>query len=833
MTPMKFLPIALVLALLLPAAASAQWRTTRVYRGPGTPASNMCNTGADLGIVYTNYRNNGATYVCRVLNGQYKWVKVVGDDGTEQVKIVTMVLGYKTIGAGELQLPPAATCEGCLTVVRDAANTSDCVVGTGNAHAVCYSDGSTWGPLGGGGIAGNFTARGTYDPATEYAALDLVAYNGVAYVSVQDNNTGHTPDTSPTWWATAGLSGTDGADGREIELQTTTTHIQWRYIGEVTWTDLVALSDLKGDDGGPGADGRVEALEQTFVVSSRYDFEPQSPGGELIAGVNVITMSPVPRGVNGTNANHYLYISGGDGTPEACKIVGGTGKAEDASGQILIQCSGAHTGEWTIRSATAGIQEAIYAIVGPHEVRIPAGQMVVRAPIAVPAGVFGGSGYTVSGAGKYTSEIIVDGDFPLTVDGVFVLAPGLSFATLRDFSIAFSQPDSADIGDYIHWPPAVYAQGAPWATLDNLSTHLAWIGVDARLGTGITIHNCWIGAYDAAVYVSANEAGGDTVRIDGLHHVHGKGATANNIAVFFANATALKISGYPYVHVSHSLFLGNVGIDISSGAPTVLVSTTGFDQCNGITASAGSVSVSSSYFHPSSGNRAAILTGPGVALTIAGGRIIPRSADNAAITVTGPHARLIMTGVWVNASGLDQTVIAVDSAGELTVTGNYFYRAPTEALKPTIFIADNLSTVNISGNSNSPLFAPGTFVAFAADAGGARPSTVKGNTLWGWGITLPTNVAFLDVDNARDYGSDVASADEITATGKVFRVTGTAEINTINRPVGFAVGTITIIPTGAFTLGTSGNIAVASTAVPNKPLHLTWSSGANKWYPSY
>lgn len=173
MTPMKFLPIALVLALLLPAAASAQWRTTRVYRGPGTPASNMCNTGADLGIVYTNYRNNGATYVCRVLNGQYKWVKVVGDDGTEQVKIVTMVLGYKTIGAGELQLPPAATCEGCLTVVRDAANTSDCVVGTGNAHAVCYSDGSTWGPLGGGGIAGNFTARGTYDPATEYAALDL------------------------------------------------------------------------------------------------------------------------------------------------------------------------------------------------------------------------------------------------------------------------------------------------------------------------------------------------------------------------------------------------------------------------------------------------------------------------------------------------------------------------------------------------------------------------------------------------------------------------------------------------------------------------------------
>lgn len=43
-------------------------------------------------------------------------------------------------------------------------------------------------------------------------------------------------------------------DGREVELQVSATHIQWRYVGE-TWADLVALEDLRGPagTGGTGA----------------------------------------------------------------------------------------------------------------------------------------------------------------------------------------------------------------------------------------------------------------------------------------------------------------------------------------------------------------------------------------------------------------------------------------------------------------------------------------------------------------------------------------------------------------------------------------------------
>ena len=44
-----------------------------------------------------------------------------------------------------------------------------------------------------------------------------------------------------------GGSGTPGEDGREIELQNNGTAIQWRYVGDSDWTDLVQLSDLKGE----------------------------------------------------------------------------------------------------------------------------------------------------------------------------------------------------------------------------------------------------------------------------------------------------------------------------------------------------------------------------------------------------------------------------------------------------------------------------------------------------------------------------------------------------------------------------------------------------------
>jgi len=53
-----------------------------------------------------------------------------------------------------------------------------------------------------------------------------------------------------------GLPGINGLDGREIELQKSATHIQWRYVGDTEWQNVVLLEDLKGPKGDPGENGK-------------------------------------------------------------------------------------------------------------------------------------------------------------------------------------------------------------------------------------------------------------------------------------------------------------------------------------------------------------------------------------------------------------------------------------------------------------------------------------------------------------------------------------------------------------------------------------------------
>lgn len=46
-----------------------------------------------------------------------------------------------------------------------------------------------------------------------------------------------------------GMRGLPGIDGREVEFTVSATHIQWRFVGESGWTNLIALSDLQGQAG--------------------------------------------------------------------------------------------------------------------------------------------------------------------------------------------------------------------------------------------------------------------------------------------------------------------------------------------------------------------------------------------------------------------------------------------------------------------------------------------------------------------------------------------------------------------------------------------------------
>ena len=81
----------------------------------------------------------------------------------------------------------------------------------------------------------------------------------------------------------------------------------------------------------------------------------------------------------------------------------------------------------------------------------------------------------------------------------------------------------------------------------------------------------------------------------------------------------------------------------------------------------------------------------------------------------------------------------------------------------------------------------------------------------------------------------IASATTIAPTTPIVFISGTAAVVNITAaaPISTGGGTITLIPTGAFTWTAAGNIAVLGTAVVNRALTMTYDVTTTKWYPSY
>ena len=135
----------------------------------------------------------------------------------------------------------------------------------------------------------------------------------------------------------------------------------------------------------------------------------------------------------------------------------------------------------------------------------------------------------------------------------------------------------------------------------------------------------------------------------------------------------------------------------------------------------------------------------------------------------------------------------------------------------------NEATSSATGNWSGYMYVPGFGASSAITWGTAGlvmgGSYITGISLLGTSSTAPT----------------IASATTIAPTKSISFVSGTTAIATITAPVPLSTagGQITLIPTGAFTTTTSGNIALASTAVVNKALIMTYDAGTAKFYPSY
>jgi hypothetical protein len=80
----------------------------------------------------------------------------------------------------------------------------------------------------------------------------------------------------------------------------------------------------------------------------------------------------------------------------------------------------------------------------------------------------------------------------------------------------------------------------------------------------------------------------------------------------------------------------------------------------------------------------------------------------------------------------------------------------------------------------------------------------------------------------------VASTTTINAMADLIRITGTEAIATINPNFGGGFsGVIILEPAAAYTLVTTGNIAIASTATAGRAMIMVYDHVTAKWYPSY
>jgi hypothetical protein len=262
------------------------------------------------------------------------------------------------------------------------------------------------------------------------------------------------------------------------------------------------------------------------------------------------------------------------------------------------------------------------------------------------------------------------------------------------------------------------------------------------------------------------------------------------LSSFFANITVGTING-----LILGLGGGDVANNIAIGDDSLLANTTG----------SGNTAVGDSTLRANTIGIDNTADGRGALLTNISGSYNVASGALALSLATGSNN----TAIGRNAGG------SISSGSKNTIIGNYSGNQgglDIRTLSNYVVLSD--------GDGNPRAYWNGANATF----GGAL--TLTGN------LTAPAVIGFSATDAV---APTVPSGSTITPLKPIAFISGTTVVNTISVPSVMLLtgGTITLIPTGAFTWTTAGNIAVAGTAVVNKALIMTYDYGTGKWYPSY
>lgn len=152
-----------------------------------------------------------------------------------------------------------------------------------------------------------------------------------------------------------------------------------------------------------------------------------APGVALTGGVTTPVVLPYcPYGVNGSDADHWVYLSGGNGAAEAVLITGGTCTSGTTNKTIIIRPVNNHTGAWTIKSATNGIQEAAQQSIalGGAQIYVPVGTWIMHSQVALSSSTM------LNGAGQGSVLQLAAQVWPNPIAGPFSCNTVANYACL-------------------------------------------------------------------------------------------------------------------------------------------------------------------------------------------------------------------------------------------------------------------------------------------------------------------------------------------------------------------------------------------------------------------
>ena len=593
------------------------------------------------------------------------------------------------------------------------------------------------------------------------------------------------------------------------------------------WSGVVAASQLQHLRRKPNVTGtQYEFATEPTLVASDYNFPAQSPAdGDLIAGDKLITLTPVPLGVNWNDAgnSHWLYVSGGTDAAGVCYILTtgpGTAVSGAASGTLTLHCAAQHRGAYTVASATGGIAEAVQAapttgMTGDStEIHIPNGA-TVYAPITIASRKIAFTGAGLYGSGIARSATFVVGHTFHAGAGAIVEFRNMfigAVSNIPQYASIYCGPGSSvkvmDVqishgyyGVLNDGAGSLFIRGLIW--MNGLTDGAPAAGVRVMSSAAVAVSNVLISDSYIGGYTTGANRPFYSIWLSGVDGamISNTGTGGSNVGILLEGAVGKWLL---------NIWVENVVIDTYEWAGIAFTGT-------GLIAN---VRIANSHLNP---QHAGANSG-GIDMGSIWSSGSPDYVQIIGNNIDGNERNGIMVGGTVN--GSKSILIANNRITDNNQSvGGY----------SGIMLATGSTGFHIVDNIIGNKWGYGSQTYGIHTAGTLADSQISGNDLadnvfGGAGLGGAFTGVISDNKGIDDVIGSVASGATIAAPlNSIFTVTGTTTLTTING--GWTGREITLIFTNAAPggVGTGGNIAKAQTVSQNQALPLVFNG--TKWYP--